>query len=700
MYPGKHATTQASHPAVIMAGSGETVTYGELEARSNRLAHLLRAHGVKRLDHYSIFMENNARYVECCTAGERTGTYYTCVNSFLTADELAYILNNSASKVLITSQAKRDVALAALAHCPEIALCVVVDGPGGGSAGGAKIVNLAEATAGLPATPIADESLGTAMLYSSGTTGRPKGIVRPLAEQPPSQLLPIFSFLLKLWQYREGMIYLSPAPLYHSAPQAAVNLTIRMGGSVIIMERFDPEHYLQLIERYRVTHSQLVPTMFSRMLKLPEETRKQYELGSLEIAIHAAAPCPVQVKEQMIGWWGPIIHEYYGATEGLGFTACNSQEWLAHKGTVGRVLLGELHVLDDDMKPLPAGTAGTLWFKTATPFEYFNDPAKTREARSEDGTMSTVGDVGYVDADGYLYLTDRATFMIISGGVNIYPQECENLLITHPKVADAAVFGVPNADLGEEVEGGRPAHAGRAEDERHRRGADRLLRPSSRPAEGAALRRFRGRAAAPADRANSTSACCATVTGATRRAASCDSSARPALRPRQHRRGNQGGQRDHAHHDERVGKSHDLRLALHDRRQVVDRARLLLLVRQAALLQEMLELRQHPLGRAIAPVLGPRQRIGMEARANLEEGDHQVDAEGAAELAHEVGDARALAHLVGRQGLERGGIEAGIDEAQPQPRHHHHADQRPERRVDIGGRHPGEAGGEQDQPRR
>jgi long-chain acyl-CoA synthetase len=220
---------------------------------------------------------------------------------------------------------------------------------------------------------------------------------------------------------------------------------------VIIMERFDPEHYLQLIEKYRVTHSQLVPTMFSRMLKLPEETRKQYDLGSLEIAIHAAAPCPVQVKEQMIGWWGPIIHEYYGATEGLGFTACNSQEWLAHKGTVGRVLLGELHVLDDDMKPLPAGTAGTLWFKTATPFEYFNDPAKTREARSEDGTMSTVGDVGYVDADGYLYLTDRATFMIISGGVNIYPQECENLLITHPKVADAAVFGVPNADLGEEV---------------------------------------------------------------------------------------------------------------------------------------------------------------------------------------------------------------------------------------------------------
>jgi long-chain acyl-CoA synthetase len=447
MYPGKYAQTQPDHPAVIMATTGETITYGELEARSNRLAHLLRARGLGRLDHYSIYMENNARYVECCAAGERAGHYYTCVNSFLTAEELAYILNNSQSKVLITSQAKREVALAALPMSPGIELCLIVDGEGDGE----RIVNLDKATAGLPATPIADESLGTAMLYSSGTTGRPKGILRPLPEEPPANHLPIFDFLVKLWQYREGMIYLSPAPLYHSAPQAAVGLTIRMGGTAIVMERFDAEHYLQLVEKHRVTHSQLVPTMFSRLLKLPDAVRRKYDLSSLEIAIHAAAPCPVQVKEQMIEWWGPIIHEYYGATEGLGFTACNSIEWLAHRGTVGRVLLGELKVLDDDMQPLPLGTPGTLWFKTATPFEYFNDPAKTAEARSADGSMSTVGDVGYVDADGYLYLTDRATFMIISGGVNIYPQECENLLITHPKVADAAVFGVPNPDLGEEV---------------------------------------------------------------------------------------------------------------------------------------------------------------------------------------------------------------------------------------------------------
>jgi long-chain acyl-CoA synthetase len=447
MYTGKHALLRPLQPAFIMAGSGEAVTYAELEARSNRLAHLLRHRGLKRLDHYAIFMENNSRYLEACGAGERSGLYYTCVNSFLTASELAYILTNSESRVLITSVAKLDVARGALKECPKVELCIVVDGPGESE----RIVGLQQATAGLPKTPIADEWNGSAMLYSSGTTGRPKGIVRPLAEQPPAQQTPLFDFLQKLWHYREGMIYLSPAPLYHSAPQAAVNLTIRTGGTAIIMESFDPERYLELVERWGVTHSQLVPTMFSRMLKLPEVTRKRYDLSSLEIAIHAAAPCPAQVKEAMIEWWGPIIHEYYGATEALGFTACNSAEWLAHRGTVGRVLFGDLHILDEAMQPCPGGTPGTIWFKTATPFEYFNDPNKTSEARSPDGSMSTVGDVGYVDGDGFLYLTDRATFMIISGGVNIYPQECENLLITHPKIADAAVFGVPNADLGEEV---------------------------------------------------------------------------------------------------------------------------------------------------------------------------------------------------------------------------------------------------------
>lgn len=432
-----------------MAESGVTVTYAQFEKRTNRLARLLIDHGLERLDHYSVFMENNERYLEACGAGERSGLYYTCINSYLTVEEVAYILQNSESKVVITSAARADVALAAVADCPEVSLVLVVDADPASLS--ETVRDYASAVEGLSGDPLEQESLGTPMLYSSGTTGRPKGIIRPLPEVPPGDGLPLFDFLASLWHYREDMIYLSPAPLYHSAPQAAVNLTLRFGGTAIIMERFDPVAYLELIERYKITHTQLVPTMFSRMLKLPEEDRVRHDLSSIEIAIHAAAPCPVQVKEQMIEWWGPIIHEYYGATEGLGFTACDSEEWLAHKGSVGKVMLGELHILDDEMQPMPEGQPGTIWFKTATEFNYHNDAEKTAESSSPDGTMTTVGDVGFVDGDNFLFLTDRKTFMIISGGVNIYPQETENLLITHPKVADAAVFGVPNVDLGEEV---------------------------------------------------------------------------------------------------------------------------------------------------------------------------------------------------------------------------------------------------------
>jgi long-chain acyl-CoA synthetase len=449
MYAGPYLERHPDRPAFVMASTGAVVTYREFEGRANQLAHLLRAAGLGRLDHYSIFMENNDRYLEACGAGQRAGLYYTCVNSYLTAEELAYIIDNSESRVLITSAVKREVALAAAADCPRLELVLVVDEPGG--AADTRVRDYATALAEHPTSPLPDERLGTAMLYSSGTTGRPKGIVRPLPDQPPTEPLPLFTFLANLWRYREDMVYLSPAPLYHSAPQAAVSLTISIGGTVIIMERFDPVEYLRLVEQYQVTHTQLVPTMFSRMLKLPVEDRARFDLSSLEIAVHAAAPCPVQVKEQMIDWWGPIIHEYYGATEGLGFTACDSEEWLAHRGTVGTVILGTLHILDDDMNEQPTGEPGTIWFETATQFQYHNDPEKTRDATSPDGAMTTVGDVGYVDEDGYLYLTDRKTFMIISGGVNIYPQETEDLLITHPLVADAAVFGVPNADLGEEV---------------------------------------------------------------------------------------------------------------------------------------------------------------------------------------------------------------------------------------------------------
>ncbi len=463
MYPDKYAAKNPERAAFIMASSGQSVSYAEFEMRANRMAHLLCAEGLDQRDHFSIMMENNDRYLEACAAGERTGLYYTCINSYLTADELAYILDNSESQILITSMLKLGVAIDAVAQSNKVRKVLVVDAGANQLPEGFE--DYATACQSFPVTPIDNERLGTAMLYSSGTTGRPKGIIRPLPEQPPAEALPIFDFLGQLWHYREDMVYLSPAPLYHSAPQAAVNLTIRQGGTVIIMERFDPEAYLSLIEQYSATHSQLVPTMFSRMLKLPEAVRNSYDLSSLEIAVHAAAPCPVMVKQQMIEWWGPIIHEYYGATEGLGFSACNTEEWLAHPGTVGKIVLGELSVLDDEMQPLPQGSPGTLWFKTATEFEYHNDAEKTAEATSPDGEMTTVGDVGYLDEDGFLFLTDRKTFMIISGGVNIYPQESEDLLIAHPKVADAAVFGVPNVDLGEEVKAVIQVVPGTAEEE-------------------------------------------------------------------------------------------------------------------------------------------------------------------------------------------------------------------------------------------
>ena len=377
MYPGRHAEARADQPAIVMAGSGETVTYRQLEARSNRLAHLLRAAGLKRLDHYAVFMENHPRYIECCTAGERSGLYYTAVNSFLNAGEVACIVNNSLSKVLIASQAKRDIALAALADCPNVELCLIIDGPDEGS----RVRNLGEATAEFPPTPIADESLGAAMLYSSGTTGRPKGVLRPLPAQSPDEPLSALATRLNVWRFCEGQVYLSPAPLYHSAPLSGVGGTIRRGGTVVVMERFDEQRFLELVERHRVTHTQLVPTMFSRMLKLPETVRLAYDLSSLEVAIHAAAPCPIPVKRAMIDWWGPIILEYYSATEAMGMTVCDSAEWLAHPGTVGKSVFGELHVLDDAMREVPAGQTGKIWFKTASPFEYFNDSGPDRRSQ-------------------------------------------------------------------------------------------------------------------------------------------------------------------------------------------------------------------------------------------------------------------------------------------------------------------------------
>jgi acyl-CoA synthetase (AMP-forming)/AMP-acid ligase II len=445
MHPGIHAAKQPDKPAFVMAGSGETVTYGELEARSNQGAQLFRSLGLQAGDHIALMLENHPAFFTICWAAQRAGLYYTAISYRLQEEEVAYIVSDCRARVFLTSHAQRELATR-LRDRIEVDAAYMLDGtvPGFDA--------WEEAIAGQPESPIADETEGADMLYSSGTTGRPKGIKVPLSGEPLGSAGGLLGLATALYAMDEHVRYLSPAPLYHSAPLRYNMAVSRLGGTSVIMEKFDPEEALRLIEAHRITHAQFVPTMFVRMLKLPEDVRAKYDVSSLKVAIHAAAPCPVQVKQAMMEWWGPVLHEYYAGTEGNGFCAVGPEEWLAHPGTVGRPLLGEVHICDDEGNEVETGETGTIYFGNGGEFEYHNDPGKTEDSRHpKEKGWTTLGDMGYVDEDGYLYLTDRKSFMIISGGVNIYPQEVENLLVTHPKVADAAVFGVPNAEFGEEV---------------------------------------------------------------------------------------------------------------------------------------------------------------------------------------------------------------------------------------------------------
>ncbi len=444
MHPADHAQTSPDKPAYIMAATGETVTYKDLNDRSNQGAQLFRKYGLKRGDAIAIFMENNARFMELCWAAQRSGLYFTCISSRLTAGEVEYIAGDCGAKLFITSAAMGSVVDELVDMMPGVEHRLMV----GGTRPGYE--SFEDARDAMPAEPIADESAGTDMLYSSGTTGRPKGIKSPLPDGPINEVPSLLALIMGLYGAGTESTYLSPAPLYHAAPLRYNMAMHRVGASCVVMEHFDAEEALKLIEKHKITIAQWVPTMFVRMLKLDEDVRKKYDVSSIDCAIHAAAPCPVPIKEQMIEWWGPVINEYYAGTEGNGFCALNSEEWLAHKGSVGKPLMGELHICDEEGNELPAGEVGTIYFGGGNEFEYHNDPGKTAEAKHPKG-WTTLGDVGRVDDDGYLYLTDRKSYMIISGGVNIYPQEAENLLVTHPKVADVAVIGVPNEDFGEEV---------------------------------------------------------------------------------------------------------------------------------------------------------------------------------------------------------------------------------------------------------
>ena len=447
MFPGHYATDHPDRPAIIHAESGVVTTYGELHRRAVQLSNALRAAGVQPGDHVALCMENHPRYLEVIWGCHYAGTVYTACSSRLTKNELTYIINDCAAKVFITSKYKADQALEIAGDIPNVTTRLML---GGTVDGYDSYEDLVDSASTVELENMVD---GTDMLYSSGTTGMPKGVARPFPGTPLGTGAGLGTPLTAgLYKFHENMRYLSPAPLYHAAP-LRFNMSVHThGGTTVVMEHFDAERYLEFVDKYRITHSQVVPTMFIRMLKLDDAVRLKYDVSSLEVVIHAAAPCPVATKRAMIEWWGPIIHEYYAGTEGNGFVYCNSEMWLAHPGTVGMPLTAAVHILDEEGNELPVGESGTVFFDGGNTFEYHNDPEKTASSRDPKGRgWTTLGDVGYLDADGFLYLTDRKAFMIISGGVNIYPQESENVLVNHPKVIDVAVFGVPNDDFGEEV---------------------------------------------------------------------------------------------------------------------------------------------------------------------------------------------------------------------------------------------------------
>ncbi|MEO8187333.1 MAG: acyl-CoA synthetase [Burkholderiaceae bacterium] len=439
----RQAKTDPQGIAYRMLESGQAVTWSELEQRSRRCAAFLIARGLRTGDGIAVFLDNHPRYFEILWAAHRIGLYYTTVSRHLKAAEVLYIVNDCGAKVLFTSTsllAAADDLAKGTEHLNRISL----DGTAPGFEDYETALQAIPTNVTLPDTPE-----GTDFSYSSGTTGLPKGIKRDLA-CANKHFVAEPSERTRWKDFDRNTVYLSTAPFYHTAPVRWNMNVMRQGGSCVLMEKFDAQAALAAIERFRITHSQWVPTMFIRLLRLPDDQRLAHDLSSLRFAIHAAAPCPAWVKQAMIDWWGPILYEYYSGTELVGRTSLNSAEWLSHQGSVGRAEFGAVHILDEDGQPQPAGTPGVIWFSGGPTFQYHGDPQKTRQAFNAQGWAS-YGDIGYLDDEGYLYLTDRLANMIVSGGVNIYPQETENVLTQHPCVHDVAVVGVPNEEFGEEV---------------------------------------------------------------------------------------------------------------------------------------------------------------------------------------------------------------------------------------------------------
>lgn len=439
-----HAAADPDRLALVMHGSGVTRTYREIDEASTRLAHVLRARGLATGDHLAVLLENQPEFYDVVWAAMRIGLYVTTINWHLAASEAGYIVRDCDATALVATASLRDVVTGMGDDLAAVTTRISVDGDLAG------FDRYEDVVASVQADPVPDEREGGWMFYSSGTTGQPKGILPPLPEGDLGAVSFLTQMLSDLFGFTKDTVYLSPAPLYHAAPAGWTFGTQRLGGTAIVMERFDPLELLAAVERHRVTHVQLVPTHMIRLLRLSEEDRSRFDLSSLQMVVHAAAPCPVEVKHACLDWLGPIVHEFYSGSEGAGLCYIGPQDWLAHPGSVGRSMTGAIHIVDDDGEELPVGEEGQVWFETNRTFEYHRDPEKTKGAWDPRG-WSWLGDVGQVDEEGYLYLTDRASNMIISGGVNIYPREIEDLLVMHPAVDDVAVIGTPDEDMGERV---------------------------------------------------------------------------------------------------------------------------------------------------------------------------------------------------------------------------------------------------------